>query len=84
MLTVNQVILEGISGATFPVNVYISDIYGNYLTLLGIINSGPVPPEIEYVSEIPTVFKNAPIIKLIMTDDNNCEIFSDIIGEIES
>lgn len=75
-------VLEEISGATYPVKVYISDIYGNYSTLLGIINPGPVPPQVEYINEIPEIFNNAPIIKLTLTDNNECEIFSDILGEI--
>lgn len=75
----NQVVIEGISGVTYPVNVFISDIYGNYNTLLGVINPGPVPPQVEYVNQIPAVFKTAPIIKITLIDDNECEIYSDLV-----
>lgn len=78
----NQVVIEEISGVVYPVNVFISDIYGNYSTLLGVINPGPVPPQIEYVNQIPMVFKNAPIIKITMIDENQCEIYSDLVCQI--
>lgn len=80
MFILSQVVIEGISGVTYPVRVYISDIYSNYQTLLGIINPGPVPPQVEYVDEIPSVFNNAPIIKITLIDDNDCEIYSDLVS----
>jgi hypothetical protein len=78
----NQVVIEEITGVVYPVSVFISDIYGNYNTLLGIINPGPVPPQIEYVNQIPVVFNNAPIVKITLIDDNQCEIHSDLICQI--
>lgn len=75
----NQVVIEEITGVEYPVSVFISDIYGNYKTLLGIINPGPVPPQVEYVNQIPAVFNNAPIIKITLIDDNECEIYSDLL-----
>ena len=43
-----QVRITEISGSTaYPISVFISDIYLNYQTLLGTINSA-VPPVIEY------------------------------------
>lgn len=71
----NQVRITEISGGTFPINVYISDVYGNNQTLLGTINSGPVPPTVTYNSVIPTIFNTAPEIMLKLTDSNDCEIF---------
>ncbi len=79
----NIIVIEGISAVTYPVQVYISDIYGNYSTYLGNINPGPVPPQVEYTNEIPEVFKNAPIIKLTLNDDNDCEIYSELIRQID-
>jgi hypothetical protein len=71
----NQVRITEISGGTFPISVYISDVYGNNQTLLGVINSGPVPPTVTYNSVIPAIFNTAPEIMLKLTDSNECEIF---------
>jgi hypothetical protein len=71
----NQVRITEISGGTFPISVYISDVYGNNQTLLGVINSGPVPPTVTYNSVIPAIFNTAPEIILKLTDSNECEIF---------
>ena len=70
-----QVRITEISGGTFPINVYISDVYGNNQTLIGTINSGPVPPTVEYNTVIPPIFNTAPEIMLKLVDSNNCEIF---------
>jgi hypothetical protein len=71
----NQIVVTEISGATYPINVYISDVYGNNQSLIAVINSGPVPPIISYTSVIPTAFNTAPQVVLTMTDSDECEIF---------
>jgi hypothetical protein len=70
-----QVRITEISGGTYPIDVYISDVYGNYQTLLGTVNPGPVPPVVEYNTTIPTIFNTAPEIMLTLTDNNGCTIF---------
>jgi hypothetical protein len=70
-----QIIITEISGGTFPVSVFISDVYGNNETFLGSISSGPVPPKVEYNTVIPSIFSTAPEILLKLTDGNNCEVF---------
>ena len=70
-----QVRITDISGGTYPINVYIADVYGNNQTLLGTINPGPVPPIVEYNTVIPPVFNTAPQIMLLLTDANNCSVF---------
>ncbi len=70
-----QIRIDMISGGTYPISVYISDIYGNYKTLLGVIDPGPVPPEVKYNTVIPSIFQTAPQIMLILTDANGCEKF---------
>lgn len=70
----NQVVVTEISGGTPPINVFISDIYGNYETFLGTINTA-VPPNIEYNTVIPPIFQTAPEILLKMVDANNCQVF---------
>lgn len=71
----NQVRITEISGGTYPISVYISDVYGNNQTLLGTISSGSVPPVVEYNTTIPSIFSTAPEIMLKMVDSNNCEVF---------
>ena len=70
-----QVRITEISGGTYPISVYISDVYGNNQTLLGTISTGPVPPVIEYNTVIPAIFQTAPEIMLKLVDSNNCEVF---------
>jgi hypothetical protein len=70
-----QVRITDISGGTYPINVYIADVYGNNQTLLGVINPGPVPPVVEYNTVIPSIFETAPEIMLLLVDANNCQVF---------
>lgn len=75
MFIVKQVRITEISGSTaYPISVYISDIYFNYETLLGTINSA-VPPVVEYNTTLPSIFQTAPQIVLTLIDDNNCQVF---------
>ena len=70
-----QVRITDISGGTYPISVYISDVYGNNSTLIGTITPGPVPPTVEYNTTIPPIFNTAPQILLTLVDANNCSIF---------
>lgn len=70
-----QVRITEISGGTYPISVYIADVYGNNQTLLGTISTGPVPPVVEYNTVIPSIFSTAPEIMLKMIDSSGCEIF---------
>lgn len=70
-----QVRITNISGGTYPINVYISDVYGNNQFFLGTINPGPVPPVVSYNSTIPAIFQTAPEIMLKLIDANGCELF---------
>ena len=70
-----QVRITDISGSTaYPFSVYISDVYGNYQTLIGTISSA-VPPTVYYNTVIPSIFQTAPQIMLTLVDSNNCSIF---------
>lgn len=69
-----QVRITEISGGTYPINVYISDVYGNNKFLIGTIISGTVPPVVTYNTIIPQIFNTAPEIMLTLLDDNGCEI----------
>lgn len=75
-----QVRIDLISGATYPVEVYISDVNGNNETLIYTITGGTVPPTInlnnsESGVNIPAIFNTAPQIMLTLIDANNCEMF---------
>lgn len=70
-----QVRIESISGATYPISVFIADYYGNNQTLIGTISSGPVPPQVNYNTSIPSLFYTAPQIMLILRDATGCETF---------
>lgn len=67
-----------ISGATYPVDVFIADVYGNNESLLGTITSGeaPSPPStyVIYNSQIPSIFNTAPAIMLTMIDSVGCRV----------
>jgi hypothetical protein len=70
-----QVRITEISGGTYPISVFIADVYGNNSSLLGVIESGPVPPTVKYNNIIPSIFQTAPQIMLTLVDSNNCRIF---------
>jgi hypothetical protein len=68
-----QVRIESISGCTYPMSVYVSNIFGNYETLIGIINPGPVPPPQSFSSTIPEIFDTAPEIMVKVISSEGCE-----------
>jgi hypothetical protein len=70
-----QIRIEYIYNGSFPVDVYISDIYGNNSSLLGTIDPGPVPPQVQYNVNIPPIFNTAPQVMLTLIDNNGCENF---------
>lgn len=71
-----QVRITEISGGTYPISVYIADVYGNNQFLLGTLSIGTtVPPTLYYNTTIPAIFQTAPEIMLKMIDANGCEIF---------
>jgi hypothetical protein len=70
-----QIRITDISGGAYPINVFISDVYGNNQTLIATIESGPVPPVQVYNSTIPSIFETAPQIMLKLVDANGCETF---------
>lgn len=67
-----RVEILSVTGGTYPINVYVSDIYGNYQTLIYTITSGnPIPPQTG--ATLSSVFATAPAILLTMVDANGCE-----------
>jgi len=76
MFNMTQVRITDISGGTYPINVYIADVYGNNQFLLGTISTGTtVPPTIYYNTVIPSIFETAPEIMLLLIDSNGCQVF---------
>jgi len=69
-----QIRIDTITGATYPISVYVSDVYGNNTNFLGVISSGPVPPEVTY-QPLPSIFNTAPQVMLKVIDANGCEYF---------
>lgn len=69
-----QIRITEISGGTFPVSVFIADVYGNNETLLGTISSGPVPPVVKYNTVVPPIFSTAPEIMIRLVDGNGCQV----------
>ena len=70
-----QLRIESVSGATYPISVYISDINLNNKTLISTINSGPVPPTVVINSTIPEIFQSADEVILSLVDYNDCGVF---------
>lgn len=69
-----QVRITQITGGTYPINVFISDIYGNNQFSLGTISTGTtVPPTLFYNTTIPAIFQTAPQIMLTLVDANGCQ-----------
>jgi hypothetical protein len=69
-----QIVINNIVGVTYPINVYVADVYGNNKVFLANIPSGPVPPSLSYTT-LPALFNNAPAVMMIIVDANNCERF---------
>lgn len=68
-----QIRIVFIDNGVTPIDVFISDVYGNNQYLLGTITT-TVPPTVTYNSNIPSIFNTAPEIKLTLVDSNNCEV----------
>ena len=66
--------IVSITGTT-PISVYISDLYGNYETLLGTITGSTPPTEFYYP---PSVFATAPGVLLKLIYGNGCEMIKQI------
>lgn len=62
-----QITITGISGATYPINVYVSDINGNNQSFLGVITTPP-PPDVNYNVQIPPILNTADEVLVTMVD----------------
>jgi hypothetical protein len=77
----NQIVINYIVGGTFPINVYVADIYGNNKSLIGTVSSA-VPPQVFFDVTIPPIFDGSTQLMLILEDINNCEIFKILNCEV--
>ena len=68
-----QIRIDEISGGTFPIDVFVSDAYGNNRALVGVIVLGPVPPPVRFNSTIPSIYDTAPEIYVTLIDNVGCE-----------
>lgn len=66
-----QITLSGITGSSYPMDVYVADYYGNNKTYLGQI-SAATPTVYEYP---PSLFNTAPEVMVIMSGSDGCEVF---------
>jgi hypothetical protein len=77
-----QIRITDITGVTYPVNVYVSDLNGNNESFLGTITSATAPnpyfTNVTYTTQIPSIFNTAPAIMLTMIDSVGCKIFKNI------
>lgn len=62
-----QIIVNDVSGQTYPVQVYVSDIYSNNQIFLGSITGASQLPS-EYILSNSSIFENSPQINLILQD----------------
>jgi hypothetical protein len=68
-----QIRIEAVTGTT-PINVYISDVYGNNESLIGTItDTGLIPPAALFYP--PSLFNNAPAVMVTMIDNLGCKKF---------
>jgi len=70
----SQIQLNSISGVVYPVDLYVSDVYGNNKAFLGTITSGPIPPVTDFTN-LPSIFNTAPAVMITLVDANLCEKF---------
>lgn len=68
----NQILINYITGVTYPVNVYVADEYGNNTTFVDSV-TGPVPPSV--VLTCPPLFNGAEKVMLILMDTSGCGAF---------
>jgi hypothetical protein len=68
-----QIRIDEVSGGTFPIDVFVSDAYGNNRALIGSIVIGPVPPPVRFNSTIPSIYNTAPEVYVTLVDILGCE-----------
>lgn len=68
--------IQSISGVTYPVYVFVSDIYKNNQSLLGVIPTDPYPDSVIYTSQIPQILTTADQILISLLDNNGCEFIT--------
>jgi hypothetical protein len=62
--------ITSITGST-PISVYVSDAFGNYETLIGVIGTSVPPAQYLYP---PSIFNTAPAVLLKLVFANGCEV----------
>jgi hypothetical protein len=68
---VNRLTFFELTGST-PLNVYVSDVYGNNETKIGEI-SASIPPDQIFMP--PSLFEGAPQLMVTLEDTSGCRIF---------
>jgi hypothetical protein len=67
-----SIILNSITGLTYPYDIYVCDVYGNNCGYISQINT-PVPASVEIV--LPPPFNMAPAVGIKIITSDGCEKF---------
>jgi hypothetical protein len=67
-----SIILNSITGLTYPYDIYVCDVYGNNCGYISQINT-PVPASVEIV--LPPPFSTAPAVGIKIITSDGCERF---------
>lgn len=67
-----QIEILGVSGATYPLNIFACDVYQNQCILIATLYSAPVSP---VIITLPPQFDSSPAVGILIRDNNGCEKF---------
>ena len=67
-----QIEILGVSGATYPLNIFACDVYQNQCILIATLYSAPVSP---VIITLPPQFNSSPAVGILIRDNIGCEKF---------
>ena len=67
-----QIEILGVSGATYPLNIYACDVYQSQCVLIATFYSAPVSP---VIITLPPQFNSSPAVGILIKDNKDCEKF---------
>jgi hypothetical protein len=67
-----QIEITGVSGATYPLNIYACDVYQNQCVLIATLYLNPVST---IIITLPPQFDSSPAVGILIRDNNGCEKF---------
>jgi len=66
--------ITGVTGATYPIDIYVCDVYGAMCFIVATI-PGPPPPPPTIPIILPYQFDSAPAVGIKIIDSGGCEKF---------